>query len=152
MPIQRLFADLEDPETLTFNDLLRMGISIALQHMRTPQMRRIQLQQNAWMIAQTSKYKSFANDDKNPNQSAGIHTELLFKAMWEGSDVLTTRQIEVWHDPKRRFMTCDAPVLVPFRRNVRPSLPGGAIHYLASQPSTRCRTEPRRHRREGCNT
>ena len=68
------------------------------------------------------KYKSFANDDKNPNQSAGIHTELLFKAMWEASDVLTTRQIEVWHDPKRRFMTCDAPVLVPFRRNVRPSL------------------------------
>ena len=122
MPIQRLFADLEDPETLTFNDLLRMGISIAVQHMRTPQMRRIQLQQNAWMVAQTSKYKSFANDDKNPNQSAGIHTELLFKAMWEASDVLTTRQIEVWHDPKRRFMTCDAPVLVPFRRKVRPSL------------------------------
>lgn len=85
-------------------------------------MRRIQLQQNAWMVAQTFKYKSFANDDKNPNQSAGIHTELLFKAMWEASDVLTTRQIEVWHDPKRRFMTCDAPVLVPFRRNVRPSL------------------------------
>ena len=85
-------------------------------------MRRIQLHQTAWMVAQTFKYKSFANDDKNPNQSAGIHTELLFKAMWEASDVLTTRQIEVWHDPKRRFMTCDAPVLVPFRRNVRPSL------------------------------
>ncbi len=42
--------------------------------------------------------------------------------MWEAADVLTTRQIEVWHDSQGRFMTCDAPVLVPFRGNVRPSL------------------------------
>jgi len=42
--------------------------------------------------------------------------------MWEAADVLTTRQVEVWHDPQGRFMTCDAPVLVPFKRNVRPSL------------------------------
>jgi hypothetical protein len=53
---------------------------------------------------------------------AGIHTELLFSAMWEAADVLTTRQIEVWDDPQGRFMTCDAPVLVPFRRGVGPSL------------------------------
>src|ERR1035438_1892645 len=53
---------------------------------------------------------------------AGYHTKMLFKAMWDATDVLTTRQVEVWHDPQGRFMTCDTPVLVPFRRNVRPSL------------------------------
>jgi hypothetical protein len=62
------------------------------------------------------------NDPENPHLAAGVHTELLFSAMWEAADVLTTRQIEVWHDPLGRFITCDTPVLVPFRRNVRPSL------------------------------
>lgn len=33
--------------------------------------------------------------------------------------MLIRRQIEVWHDPKARFMTCDAPVLIPFVRNER---------------------------------
>jgi Protein of unknown function (DUF4238) len=152
VPIQRLFADLEDPETLTFDDLLRMGISIAVQHMRTPQMRRIQHQQNAWMVAQNFQVLVVCQGRQESEPVGGIHTELLFKAMWEASDVLTTRQIEVWHDPKRRFMTCDAPVLVPFRRNVRPSLLAAQYIIWPVSPSTRCRTEPRRHRREGCNT
>ncbi len=42
--------------------------------------------------------------------------------MWDAADVLTTRQIEVWHDLRGRFLTCDAPVLVPFEHNVAPSL------------------------------
>jgi hypothetical protein len=47
---------------------------------------------------------------------------MLFKAMWDAADVLIRRQIEVWDDPKARFMTCDAPVLVPFVRNERPGI------------------------------
>ncbi|PWW60239.1 hypothetical protein DFQ13_10735 [Actinokineospora spheciospongiae] len=31
-------------------------------------------------------------------------------------------QIEIWHDPGGRFTTCDAPVLVPFTKNVRRDL------------------------------
>lgn len=42
--------------------------------------------------------------------------------MWNAADVLTTRQIEVWQDSQGRFMTCDAPVLVPFKRSVAPDL------------------------------
>ena len=122
--VQRLFDNLHDPETLSFDDLLSLGMAMAVQRMRTLQQRRIQLQYNAWMVAQNHpEYVSFSDDDGNPHQAAGIHTELLFQSMWNAIDVLITRQIEVWHDSRARFMTCDAPVLVPFRGNVGPSLP-----------------------------
>jgi hypothetical protein len=118
--VQRLFADLEDPETLDFDDLLSVGITMAMQRMRTLQQRRVQIQHSAWLAAQSPEFQLIADDDENPYLEAGIHTELLFKAMWDAADVLIKRQIEVWHDPKSRFMTCDAPVLIPFVRNERP--------------------------------
>jgi hypothetical protein len=121
--VQLLFEKLEDPESLEFEDLVGLGVSMAMQRMRTLQERRIHLQYNKWMVAQgPEQYQSIDNNDDNPYRLAGITTELIFEAMWEAADVLTTRQIEVWHDPQGRFMTCDAPVLVPFKRNVRPSL------------------------------
>lgn len=120
--VQSLFNELEDPETLEFDDLVGLGVSMALQRMRTAQERRLRLQHNAWLVAQNPHdFKPF-QDPSDPHREAGIHTQLLFEAMWEAADVLTTRQIEVWHDRHGRFMTCDAPVLLPFRRNVRPSL------------------------------
>lgn len=118
--VQRLFAGLEDPEALDFDDLLGLGITMAVQRTRTLQQRRVQIQYSAWMAAQSPKFHVIADDDQNPHQAAGIHTEMLFKAMWGGADVLIKRQIEVWHDPKARFMTCDAPVLIPFVRSERP--------------------------------
>jgi hypothetical protein len=118
--VQRLFADLEDPDTLSFDDLLGLGITMAVQRMRTLQQRRIQIQHSAWMGAQSPQFQLIADDDQNQHQAAGIHTELLFKAMWDAADVLIKRQIEVWDDPKARFMMCDAPVLIPFVRNERP--------------------------------
>jgi hypothetical protein len=120
--VQRLFNDLSDPESLEFDDLLSLGITMAVQRMRTLQQRRIQLQYNAWMVAQDDRYTSFVDNDQNPHQAAGIHTEMLFRAMWDAADVLIKRQIEVWYDPKGRFMTCDAPILVPFRGDDGPSL------------------------------
>lgn len=118
--VQRLFADLEDPDTLAFDDLLGLGITMAVQRMRTLQQRRVQIQYSAWMAAQSPEFQLIGNNDENPYRAAGIHTELLIKAMWEAADVLIKRQIEVWVDPKARFMTCDAPVLIPFVRNERP--------------------------------
>jgi hypothetical protein len=120
--VQRLFADLEDPETLDFDDLLGLGITMAVQRGRTLQQRRFQIQQSAWMAAQNPAFQTIANNEENPYRAAGIHTELLIKAMWKAADVLIKRQIEVWVDPKARFMTCDAPVLVPFVRNERPGM------------------------------
>ncbi|MDI1463360.1 DUF4238 domain-containing protein [Catellatospora sp. KI3] len=120
--LQVLFNDIEDPNVLEFDDLIALGVTVAVQHMRTLQMRRLRQQHHAWLVAQNPDQFTEMNDPENPFLAAGIHTELLFKAMWEAADVLTTRQIEVWHDLDGRFLTCDAPVLIPFIRNVRPSL------------------------------
>lgn len=121
--IQVLFDRLQDPEQLEFDDLMGLGVSMAVQRMRTSQVRRLRLQQDAWLVAQNPRdFASVRNDPGEPHREAGFHTRLLFEAMWEAADVLTSRQIEVWDDPRGRFLTCDAPVLAPFRGNVRPSL------------------------------
>lgn len=120
--ILTLFERLEDPEELEFDDLMGLGVTVAMQRMRTAQQRRIRLQHDAWLVAQNpSKFKSM-NDPSDPYRVAGIHTQLLFTAMWEAADVMTTRSIEIWDDPEGRFWTCDAPVLVPFRKNTSPHL------------------------------
>jgi hypothetical protein len=121
--IQVLFASLEEPENLEFDDLVGLGVAMAVQRMRTLQQRRLLLQYNKWIVAQNpAQNRSIDDDSDNPHRLAGFHTETLFTSMWEAADILTTRQIEVWHDPQGRFMTCDAPVLVPFRHGVRSSL------------------------------
>lgn len=120
--VQDLFNQLEDPDQLEFDDLIALGVTVAVQRMRTLQQRRLRNQHNAWLVAQNPEDFKPMDDPKNPHLAAGIHTETLFNAMWEAADVMSTRQIEVWNDPQGRFMTCDAPVIVPFKRNVRPSL------------------------------
>ncbi|WP_424533715.1 DUF4238 domain-containing protein [Sphaerisporangium viridialbum] len=120
--VQTLLNQLEDPDELEFDDLIGLGVTMAVQRMRTLQQRRLRQQHNEWLVAQGSPDITSINDPENPHSVAGFHTKSLFSAMWEAADVLTTRQIEIWHDTQGRFTTCDAPVLVPFRRNVAPSL------------------------------
>lgn len=120
--IQSLFERLTDPEDLEFDDLIGLGVTIAVQRLRTAQQRRLRLQHDAWLVAQNPEEFKSIKDPLNAFRLAGIHTELLFTSMWEAADVMTTRSIEVWDDPEGRFWTCDAPVLVPFRKNKGPSL------------------------------
>lgn len=127
--VQSLFARLEDPDELDFDDLIGLGLTIAVQRMRTAQQRRLRLQHDAWLVAQNPEEFKSIKDPLNPFRVAGIHTELLFKSMWEAADVMTTRSIEVWDGPDGRFWTCDAPVLVPFRKNKGTSLTA-AEHIL----------------------
>ncbi|MFL6108097.1 MAG: DUF4238 domain-containing protein [Marmoricola sp.] len=120
--IQKLFSHLEDPEELEFDDLIGLGVTVAIQRMRTAQQRRLRLQHDAWLVAQNPVDFKPIHDPANPLRVAGIHTELLFTSMWEAADVMTTRSIEVWEDPEGRFWTSDAPVLVPFHKNKGPNL------------------------------
>lgn len=120
--VQALFARLEDPDHLEFDDLMGLGVSIAVQRMRTAQQRRLRLQHDAWFVAQDAKQFKSMSDPSQPLRIAGIHTEMLFKGMWESADMMTTRSIEIWDDSEGRFWTCDAPVLVPFRKNIGPGL------------------------------
>lgn len=114
--VQKLFNELENPNELEFDDLIALGVTIAVQRMRTKQQRRIQQQHSIWLNAQNPREFALFTDPNNPHRAASIHTEMLFSSMWNAADVLTTRQIEIWHDPQGRFTTCDAPVLVPFRK------------------------------------
>jgi hypothetical protein len=50
-----LFANHESPASLQFDDLVGLGVAIAVQRMRTLQQRRLQLQYNKWMVAQNPK-------------------------------------------------------------------------------------------------
>lgn len=120
--IQTLFNRLQEPDELEFDDLIGLGVTVAVQRMRTAQQRRLRLQQDAWLVAQNPEQFKSMDDPLKPLRVAGIHTELLFTGMWQAADVMTTRSIEVWDDPEGRFWTCDAPVLVPFRNNKSPSL------------------------------
>jgi hypothetical protein len=93
--VQLLFAGLEEPGSLEFDDLAGLAMAMAVQRMRTLQQRRLLLQHGKWMAAQDpAQYQSVDGDDGNPHRLAGFHTELLFKSMWEAADVLTTRQVE----------------------------------------------------------
>ena len=118
--IQVLFDSLTEPGDLEFDDLIGLGVTVAIQRMRTAQQRRLMLQHDAWLVAQNPDQFTSITDPDRPYRTAGIHTEILFESMWRAADLLTTRSIEVWHDPEGRFWTSDVPVLTPFRRNVRP--------------------------------
>jgi hypothetical protein len=121
--VHHRFNTLDDPDSLEFSDLIALSATMAVQRMRTAQQRRLQTQLGAWYEAQNrERYPSPANDPENPFSSAGFHTEMVFRAMWDAADVFTTKQIELWDDPRGRFTTCDAPVFAPFVRNVRRGL------------------------------
>lgn len=128
--LQRLFNSLEDPNDLEFDDLMALGVVIAVQRMRTLQERRLQLQYGAWLNAQNEEdFPGIKDTPESPYRVSGFHTQLLFESMWDAADVMTTRQIEVWTDEQGRFTTCDAPVLVTMSRGRRLDLLG-APHVM----------------------
>lgn len=134
--VQNLFLNLDDPDSLTFDDLLGLGVSMAMQRMRTAQQRRLQRQYNRWIVAQNpAKYRSVEGSEADPFRESGFHTRSMFDAMWAAADVLTTRQIEVWDDPVGRFWTSDVPVLVPFRRSAQPGLDSAPLILWPIGPS-----------------
>lgn len=121
--VQVLLDALTDPDELEFDDLVGLGISMAAQRMRTLQERRLMMQNSRWLAAQNSRdFQPIEGGSVDPRRVAGIHTQVLFGGMWDAADVLTTRQIEIWEDPGARFLTCDAPILLPFIRGRRASL------------------------------
>lgn len=121
--VQQLFNTLSTADDLVFDDLLALGVTVAVQRMRTLQQRRLRQQQAAWLAAQNSRdFRPLEDNSIEPHLVAGFHTKMLFGVMWEAADVITTRQIEIWEDEEGRFLTCDAPVLVPLVSGARPGL------------------------------
>ncbi|MEV7962383.1 DUF4238 domain-containing protein [Oerskovia paurometabola] len=118
--IQRLLVGLSDPETLTFDDFMSIGLLVSVQRGRTPQMRR-------WLAAQAEWHRSQGfggSDDPALSQIelAGSHTESAFNTIYTAADVMTSRQLEIWTDSKGRFITSDAPVQASQLAERRPNL------------------------------
>ena len=61
--VQLLFDKLENPDSLEFDDLVGLGVSMAVQRMRTLQQRRLQVQFNKWVVAQNSEQNQSIDDD-----------------------------------------------------------------------------------------
>jgi hypothetical protein len=112
--VLNLVEHLADPESLTFDDFVALCVVLSVQRMRTSQQRRLTAQSDAWLAAQESR------EMLSPRDLAAIHTRTLFHAMWSASDIMTTRQLEIWRDPRGRFVTSDCPVQIPFVNRRRP--------------------------------
>ncbi len=121
--VQSMLVELSEPDVLTFDDFLAIGVTMAVQRMRTLQQRRLHQQYSGWLHAQNpNEFKALTDSADAPYLASGFHTELLFQAMWDAADTLTTRQLEIWEDRHGRFITSDAPVIVPFVGHARHNL------------------------------
>lgn len=120
--VQDILLALDAASDISFEDFMAAGVTAAIQRMRTSQSRRLMQQQDLWWGEQGFHGFSSPLTDEDPLRLNNIHTENTFKAMWSAADVMTTRQLEIWDDPKGRFLTSDAPVQTQFVGNVRPGL------------------------------
>lgn len=120
--VQELLLSLQEDSELSFDDFMAAGVATALQNVRTLQGRRLLQQFDLWVGEQQSEGFSSPVDDPNPFRHSGIHTQVAFESMWDAADLYTTRQLEIWDDPKGRFVTSDCPVQIPFVKDVRPSV------------------------------
>ncbi|MBD7949606.1 DUF4238 domain-containing protein [Oerskovia rustica] len=115
--IQAMLCRLTDPEQLTFEDFMSLGLLVSVQRGRTSQMRRQLAAQGEWWRRQGVNGQK--TEALTAIQLAGSHTESAFTGMYDAADVMTGKQLEIWIDPKGRFITSDAPVqttLIPERR------------------------------------
>lgn len=121
--VEELVVALEDPDELSFDDFMALGVMAALQRMRTLQARRLMHQYDMWLTVQKSPGHDSQKTFPIPAlRLSSMHTQAVFEAMWGAADTMTGRQIEFWDDPKGRFVTSDCPVQIPFINNVRPDV------------------------------
>lgn len=132
--VQDILLALREDSDISFEDFMAAGVSAALQRMRTTQSRRLLQQCDLWFGEQQADGFSSPLANEDPLRLANIHTETTFRSMWEAADVMTTRQLEIWDDPKGRFLTSDAPVQNPFVDNMRPGLNNASTIWWPISP------------------
>lgn len=91
-------------DDFAFDDLMALSIAAALQRTRTPQQRR-------WTETMSS-WKTERAGQRAENFITDTHVDLLFRSRYEAADQFSVRQLELWDDPRGRFITCDQPILM----------------------------------------
>jgi hypothetical protein len=116
-----LFRRLTSGDDLTFEQFMILGHMIVLSRNRTPQRRRL-MGANADFIERHQLPEELRKDPVAIKVTAEAHLDAMFGGMFEAADVMTTRWLEVWDDPRGRFVTCDSPVQTPRGSHVVPDL------------------------------
>ncbi|MGW7531159.1 DUF4238 domain-containing protein [Amycolatopsis sp. NPDC054798] len=87
-----------------FDDFMSLAVMMAVQRNRTPQTRRHIQEMSEWAHRRLKRPEEVLTND--------YHVDMLFRSMHEAADQLSVRQLEVWDDPRGRFITSDQPVLL----------------------------------------
>ncbi len=85
-----------------FDDFMSLAVILAFQRNRTPQVRRHLAAINTWQ-------RDRAAQAIRP-LTADCHVTAMFDSVFHAADEHSTRQLELWDDPKGRFITSDQPV------------------------------------------
>jgi hypothetical protein len=91
-------------DDFTFADFMSLAVVVAFQMNRTPQARRLITTIDDWTVRRAGQPPSDLTND--------YFVDLLFSTAYRTADELSSRQLELWDDPRGRFITCDQPVLL----------------------------------------
>ena len=113
--------NIEPGDDLSFDNFMTLGHMIGLARNRTPQTRRL-----------LSAYDDFLDGHNIPDgklsepriSRLGVegHLDIMFGSMFDAADLMTTRHLEVWDDPRERFFTSDSPVQTSLKSYLFPGL------------------------------
>ncbi|MEV4159301.1 DUF4238 domain-containing protein [Nonomuraea dietziae] len=90
-------------DDIQFSEFMSLAVVVGLQRNRTPQARRHLASMSGWLTQRAGQPEQKLSTD--------YYVDVLFRALYEAADQLSTRQLEMWDDPRGRFITCDQPVL-----------------------------------------
>lgn len=114
-------------DDVTFDQFVTLGLSVALQHLRTPQFRRLGTARIDWLEQQRAQ----ATDprlgiDYVVRFAPAIESLVtaMFDQMWRMADEMITRELHIFDDPRAGLPTCDVPVLVDWSDTAGDRNPG----------------------------
>ncbi|HCU52494.1 MAG TPA: hypothetical protein DGG94_22320 [Micromonosporaceae bacterium] len=91
-------------DDIAVEEFMSLAAVMAFQRNRTPQARRFLTEMSSWQERRVNQPAvEYPND---------VFVDVLFRTTYGEADEFPTRQLELWDDPKGRFITCDQPILL----------------------------------------
>ncbi|MEU9663581.1 DUF4238 domain-containing protein [Streptomyces chartreusis] len=98
----RLLRGWEPDDDMDFDDFMSLAVVLAFQRNRTPQRKRLMEAQDTWM----------RELQETPTLTTTGFVGSFFHSAYGAADEHSTRQLELWDDPKARLITSDQPVIL----------------------------------------
>ncbi|MFJ4649702.1 DUF4238 domain-containing protein [Nocardia sp. NPDC088792] len=89
-------------DDLDFDDFMSLAVVMAFQHSRTPQTIRL--------IADVTKWMSHRMGEDPKEVGGSLLLDTVFAHLYTLADEFSIRQLELWDDPRGRFITSDQPI------------------------------------------